>query len=252
MVRLTVLGKSNAWPDADGACSGYLLEEGEFQLLLDCGTGVLAKLRRHIQYELLGAIVISHLHADHLLDLVPYSYALTNSTRGPHPRLRVWGPPGAIDLLARLAQALGCGEEFDEAFEIGEYEPRGRLALGPFSVRFCEVPHFVQAFALDLTSVDGRRLTYGADCRANSALHEFAHETDLLILEATLGGQAPWPSDGHMSAAQAGALAREAGARELLVTHFSDELDAAEIERCARDGFGARVRIARDGLSLAV
>src|SRR3954471_7178156 len=80
-MRLTVLGKSPSWQDADGACSGYLVEEGDACLLLDCGNGVFSKLRRFRDYCNVDAVLISHLHADHFLDLVPYSYALTYAPR---------------------------------------------------------------------------------------------------------------------------------------------------------------------------
>ena len=80
-MRITVLGKSPSWEDAGGACSGYLVSDGETALLLDCGNGVFAKLRQQIDYVDVDAILISHLHADHILDLVPYAYALTYAPR---------------------------------------------------------------------------------------------------------------------------------------------------------------------------
>ena len=80
-MRLTVLGKSPAWQDVDGACSGYLLEAEGTALLLDCGNGVFAKMRRFVDYVDVDAVVLSHLHADHFLDLVPFSYALTYAPR---------------------------------------------------------------------------------------------------------------------------------------------------------------------------
>jgi len=80
-MRLTVLGKSPSWQDADGACSGYLIEEDGTTILLDCGNGVFSKLRRYCDYINVDAVLISHLHADHFLDLVPFSYALTYAPR---------------------------------------------------------------------------------------------------------------------------------------------------------------------------
>ena len=82
-MRLTVLGKSPSWQDADGACSGYLIEEGGTSVVLDCGNGVFSKLRRYRDYTRIDAVVVSHLHADHFLDLVPFSYALTYAPRQP-------------------------------------------------------------------------------------------------------------------------------------------------------------------------
>ncbi|WP_026911292.1 MBL fold metallo-hydrolase [Patulibacter minatonensis] len=88
---MRILGKSPAWQDVDGACSGYLVEEDGYTLLLDCGNGVFGKLRAHMDYVDLDACVISHCHADHTLDLVPYSYALSFAPRQqpvPVPRGR--------------------------------------------------------------------------------------------------------------------------------------------------------------------
>src|ERR671932_2330240 len=80
-MRLTVLGKSPSWQDAGGACSGYLIEEGDTAVVIDCGNGVFGKLRRFRDYTKVDAVVISHLHADHFLDLVPFAYALTYAPR---------------------------------------------------------------------------------------------------------------------------------------------------------------------------
>ena len=106
-MRLTVLGKSPSWQDADGACSGYLLEEDGTTVLLDCGNGVFSKLRRYRDYTKVDAVVISHLHADHFLDLVPFSYALTYAPRQQPTPVDRWpgtDTPGA----AEAVRAAGC------------------------------------------------------------------------------------------------------------------------------------------------
>ena len=103
-MRLTVLGKSPSWQDAGGACSGYLIEEEGTSVLVDCGNGVFAKLRERIDYIDLDAVVLSHLHADHFLDLVPYAYALTYA-----PRQRAHGPPLRDKALQEAASDIsGC------------------------------------------------------------------------------------------------------------------------------------------------
>ena len=80
-MQITVLGKSPSWQDADGACSGYLVQEGDSALLLDCGNGVFSKLRRFRDYIDIDAVLISHLHSDHFFDLVPFANALVYSPR---------------------------------------------------------------------------------------------------------------------------------------------------------------------------
>ncbi|MBO0769668.1 MAG: MBL fold metallo-hydrolase, partial [Solirubrobacterales bacterium] len=110
-MRLTVLGKSPSWQDADGACSGYLIEEDGYTLLLDCGNGVFSKLRHYCDYVDVDAVLISHLHADHLLDLVPFSYALSYAPR--QQPVAVGGWPGT-DTPARpqLYAPMGAGDMF--------------------------------------------------------------------------------------------------------------------------------------------
>ncbi len=107
-MQITVLGKSPSWEDAGGACSGYLVEQSGYRLLLDCGNGVFAKLRLCCDYADVDAVLITHLHADHFLDLVPYSYALLHgaAARGARPRLHL--PPGGARRLRRAGRAAGA------------------------------------------------------------------------------------------------------------------------------------------------
>src|SRR5919106_2164542 len=133
-LRITVLGKSPSWQDAGGACSGYLIETDETKVLLDCGNGVFGKLRERIDYTEIDAVVISHLHADHFIDLVPYSYALLLTPRqqpvpvAGHPgtddpaRPRLVAPPGAKTALRTVVGAWGDEQLVEQAFHLEEYD----------------------------------------------------------------------------------------------------------------------------------
>lgn len=257
-MRITVLGKSPSWQDAGGACSGYLVEEDGFVLLLDCGNGVFSKLRRVRDYLGVAAVVVSHLHADHMLDLVPFSYALTYTPRQQRvplagwpgtnrlARPRLWAPVGAA---AAFRQIVGCwGDEdlIERAFELHEYDAPDELELGPFRIRFCEVPHYMPAYAIDLAA-NGSRLTYSADCAPNDALVRFARETDMLLIEATLPKPERDGVRGHLTPAEAGEHGRRAAARRLVLTHFSDELNAEWARGQAGERFGGPVELAFEG-----
>jgi ribonuclease BN (tRNA processing enzyme) len=243
-----VLGKSPSWPDAGGACSGYLVQAGDFSLLLDCGTGVFAKLRGVLDYLTLDAALITHLHSDHFFDLVPFSYALLLSPRrqgNPAPVLHV--PPGGRSVLQGMVGAWSTGDLVERAFDLHEYDPRRPLSLGPLQVRFCEVPHFTTAYAVELSDGE-RRLTFSADCGPNPGLIEFARATDLLLIEATLPGpEAADAPRGHLTAREAGEHGRQAGAHRLVITHFSDEFDARQLEHEASAGFAGPVDLAHGG-----
>ncbi len=259
-MRITVLGKSPSWQDAGGACSGYLIEDGDTTVLLDCGNGVFSKLRLFRDYVAVDGVVISHLHADHFLDLVPYAYALTYAPRQQpvpvarwpgtdHPsRPRLIAPAGARDTFRRVVGAWGNEDLIENAFELTEYEPDATVELGSLSMRFHEVPHFTTTFAVDFGSRNGGgRLTYGADCSPGKELVEIAHDTDLLIVEATLPRPERTGERGHMTPSEAGEHGRLAGARRVVITHISDELDELWARDQATEAFGAPVDVAREG-----
>ena len=144
-MRITVLGKSPAWQDAGGACSGYLVEEGGTTLLLDCGGGVFAKLRELVDYTEVDAVVITHVHADHFIDLIPYSYALLLAPRqqpvpvAGHPgtddpaRPRLIVPPGARHTFRTVVGAWGDEELIEQAFTIEEYDASSTVEIGPLT-----------------------------------------------------------------------------------------------------------------------
>jgi ribonuclease BN (tRNA processing enzyme) len=259
-MRLTVLGKSPSWEDAGGACSGYLLEGGGVAVLLDCGNGVFSKLRRYRDYTTVDAVLISHLHADHFLDLVPYSYALTYAPRQqPVPvdrwagtsepaRPRLIAPPGAAQVFRRVTGAWGSEKLIENAFELEEYEASSSPEVGPFRFSFCKVPHFQETFAICVQSSDGGgRLVFGADSRPTEELVSFAKGADLLLIEATLPRPERDGERGHLTPREAGEHGRDSGVRRIVLTHISDELDHLWAKKEASAVFDGPVEVAREG-----
>ena len=246
-MQVTVLGKSPSWQDAGGACSGYLVEHDGFRLLLDCGNGVFAKLREVVDYLAIDAIVITHLHADHCFDLVPYGYALSTGPRSGQARPPLYGPPDSPQSWLTLSAGLGWAPMFELAFELCEYTEASTLELGPLRLRFCEVPHYVRTFAVEIVVPGGPRFVFGADCAANEPLVAFMHDADLVMLEATLLDPADQGTAGHLTARQAGEHGQAARVRRLVATHYSDECDADRVSAEAQAGFGGPVALAREG-----
>jgi ribonuclease BN (tRNA processing enzyme) len=264
-VRVTVLGKSPSWQDAGGACSGYLVEEDGTRLLLDCGNGVFGKLRERVDYVDIDAVVLSHLHADHFLDLVPFAYALTYAPRQQPVPVHVWpgtddparprllAPAGAGALFRRVVGAWGPEDLIEHAFALEEYAVDARPEVGPLRLRVGEVPHFTTTHAVEVTSVaGGGRFTFGADSAPAAALVEFARGTDLLFVEGTLPRPERSGQRGHLTPGEAGEHARAAGARRVVLTHISDELDPEWARGEAERTFGAGVEVAREGAAYEV
>ena len=261
-MNLTVLGKSPSWQDAGGACSGYLVSSRETKILLDCGNGVFGKLRQYSDYVDVDAVFISHLHADHFLDLVPFAFGLTFSPRqqaepvGDWPgtdspaRPLLFGPPGAREAFRQVCGIWGMHSLVEDAFEFREYDPSEQIELSGLEISFRKVPHFIDTFAIEVEDPDGSRLTFGADCRPNETLVSFAKDTNLLIAEATIATPEPSGEGGHMTPFEAGQHAEAAGAARLLITHISDDLDPGWAAAEAAKSFSGPLDIAREGMEI--
>lgn len=258
-MKVTVLGKSPAWQDADGACSGFLVEHGETSVLLECGNGVFGKLRHLRDYTTIDAVVITHMHSDHFFDLVPYSYALLYAPRQqPVPVARWSGtdnparpslhlPPGGEAVGSRVTGAFDTEDLLARAFELSEYDPNAELALNGLKLRFHAMPHYVDSYAIEFTEPGGKRFVYGSDCCPNEAIVEFARDADLLLLEATLPRPERTGIRGHLTPGEAGEHAARAGAKRLVLTHISDELDALWARDEAAAEFDGPVEVAAEG-----
>jgi ribonuclease BN (tRNA processing enzyme) len=264
-MKLTVLGKSPAWQDAGGACSAYLVTEGDTALVLDCGNGAFAKLREHHDYVDVDAVCISHMHADHFFDVCPFAYALLLAPRqqpvpvAGHPgtdrpaRPRLIAPPGARQILRTVVGVWGDEGLIEAAFELEEYDTESRLEVGPLRLRFATVPHYILTHAVEISSVEtGGRLVFSADCSPNDELVDFARDADVLLIEATLPRPERTGVRGHLTPAEAGEHARRAGAKRVVLTHISDELDPDWAREQGSDGFGAPVDLACDGATYEI
>lgn len=234
-MRLTILGNNGPYPAPDGVCSGYLLESdsGNTTILLECGTGVLARLQERVALEDLDAIVLSHLHYDHMSDMLPLHYALQF-----HPRkrpLNVFAPPNP----AQVRTLLGSGQI--------DLWPMRETTVGEMKLSFCPVRHPVETYAIAV-ECDGGRFVYTGDTNTDYALELFCDSADLLLADAGLSSADYSESAPHLSAALCGKLAREAGAKRLLLTHLNPKYSPNDLCLEARTEFDA-VEIALCGES---
>lgn len=252
-MELIVLGASASSPAAGDACAGYLVRQGDTEILLDCGSGVLGRLREFTTVERLAAIVISHFHPDHYLDLIPMRYGLRYGLAAGAPiRPLVLVPPGGIAFLERLGAALrNAPHFFNTSFTIAEIEPARMTTVGAFTLTFQRTTHDEPTWACAVHGT--HRLVYTADTQPSAALARFAAGADLLLCEATYpAAVTERPSANHLTALEAGRLARAAAARSLMLTHFWPGLDRAQYAAEAAAAFGAPVRLAHPGARVAL
>ncbi|WP_309649473.1 MBL fold metallo-hydrolase [Nocardioides sp.] len=238
-MRLTVVGCSGSYPGPDSAASCYLLEADHdgrtWRILLDLGNGALGQLHRHIDPLTVDAVLVSHLHADHFLDLCGYYVMRKYHPTGAQPRIPVWGPSGTSDRLA-LAYGLPLDPGMHEEFDFRVYD--GPLRIGPFAITPVPVDHPVDAFGLRVEA-DGRAIGYSGDTGPCAGLDTVAADADLLLAEASFRSQDTNPPHLHLTGTDCGEAATRAGARRLVLTHvppWFDPQTAVDEARAVFDG----------------
>ncbi|MDP2182796.1 MAG: MBL fold metallo-hydrolase [Actinomycetota bacterium] len=242
-MRLTVLGSSASYAGAGQATAGYLVEVGDVRVLLDCGHGALANLAMVTDPLGLEAVFVSHGHIDHFADIYALQALLRFAPEGPAAPCTLYVPCG---LFGRMGAVLTdhAREELVQAFDVHELAAKESVLLGGLSVTPYPVDHMDPTFAL-VVEADGTRLCYTSDTAPGEAVLEAARGCDLLLAECTL----PQKYSGmaaHMTAAQAAGLARDAGAKRLVLTHLWPTSGRDTLLREAAAIFDGPISVARE------
>jgi ribonuclease BN (tRNA processing enzyme) len=234
-MKLTVIGCSPAWPNAGGAQSGYLVE-GDGRVLMDCGPGVLARLRElDGGWPRVDAVVITHFHLDHWGDLVPWIFGASFGPGRDVPTPELWLPPGGYDRLRYFGGEMAFGDRIDGAFNVREYSDAEPFAAGGFVIRPVRLDHYSElTFGLRVSN-HASTLAYSGDTGPSPRLVELARGADVFLCEATL--KEPEPAErGHLSEAEAVEAFEESGAGRLIVIHRPTELALGPAIERAADG----------------
>ena len=251
-MRLTVLGSGAACPPAGGASSGYLVEDRGISVLLDCGHGIAAALLTERPDADIDHIIISHMHADHFIDVIALRFRFSRDMAGlPQPALQLHLPPGGREVMAKVLDAVCFPPDFlDNTFTVAEYGPDAPVDLGGgLRARFALGVHYVPGWSMRL---DGdSSLVYTGDTAPSDAVADLARGADLLLAEATLSEPECGEVRGHLTPAQAAELAREAQVGQLILTHFWFDGDRHEACVAAGTIFDGPVLSAFDGLRIS-
>jgi len=248
-VRLTVVGCSGSYAGPDSPASCYLLEADQdgrtWRVLMDLGSGALGALQRYVDPLTIDAVLLSHLHADHCLDLCGYYVMRKYHPDGPQPRLPVYGPSGAAGRMARaydLPEDPGMNVEFD----FRTWAPGEPVRVGPFTVQAIRVEHPVEAFGLRV-SAGGTLLAFTGDSGRCEQLEAVARRADLLLAEASFPEDDANPPGIHLTGGDCGRLARDAGVGRLLVTHVPPWYDGEDMLSAATAAWEGPAELARAG-----
>jgi len=238
-VKFTVIGCSPAWPNPGGAHSGYLCESGGRQLLVDCGPGVLSRLRERGGWPHVDAVAITHFHLDHWGDLVPWVWGSMYRAGGVaiDERPDLWVHAGGRTVLEEFGARFGFPDMFDRVFTVQEYNAEEQFEAAGFALDPVRLPHYALETYGFRISGNGAVVAYSGDSGPSERLVELARHSDLFVCEATLDrGEDDGLPRGHLSVDEALAAARSAGSPRLLLTHRPAELPTPEGVERAYDG----------------
>jgi ribonuclease BN (tRNA processing enzyme) len=245
-MRVTVVGCSGSFPGPAGPASCYLVEVDGYRVALDLGNGAVGALQRHIDLADLDAVLISHLHPDHCIDVLALYVARTYDPRRRFDRIPVYVPTGGG---AHLAGAYGKAEPggLTSSFDFVEWTP-GSHRVGPLSVSVARMAHPVETWGMRVEQ-GGRVLAYSADTGPCANLVELARDADLALFEAAFeeGRDDHGPKDLHLTAGDAGRAATAAGVKRLVVTHLPPWNDPEVARRDAGAAYHGPVELAAGG-----
>jgi ribonuclease BN (tRNA processing enzyme) len=216
-MELTIVGCSGSFPGPASPASCYLATADGFRLLIDLGNGALGALQQYVSPGDIDAVLISHLHADHCLDMCSYQVFRTYHPAGQLPPIPVYAPAGAADRLDRAAGG-DSGHPISDAFDFVTLST-GKIEIGPFAVTADHMNHPVETFGFRLEH-GGRAIAYSADTGATGRLISLAAGADVLLCEASFTDAPGLPANLHLTAREAGEHAARAGVGALVLTHL--------------------------------
>lgn len=242
-VKVHVVGSSGTFPAHGRPASGYLIEQGGTRVWCDAGWGTFMSLP--IDPDLIDAVTVSHQHPDHCADLMAAYHAWTYR---PEPRqpVAVYAPQVVWDRLT------GFLEREPACFDFTPVGTGDSVVIGDLSVSFVEMDHSVPTVGSRWDG-NGRTLFFTGDTGPAGTWRELARDVDVLLSEASY--QDATKDNGyphHLSAAEAGQIAREVAAGKLTLTHIPPYLDPSVSVAEAEREFGRPVRLAVPGTSFEV
>lgn len=238
-MKLTIIGCWGAYPGPGGASSAYLIEEAGESVLLDCGSGVLSKLYNYTDLNKLNSVVLSHYHSDHIADIgcLQYSSKVQLSLGERFKPISIYGHTHS-DFFNKLSyENASVGIEIEEGKSCN---------IGPFTFEFKQTSHPVHALAMRIET-ESASFAFSSDTGWKDDLIDFFSGVDLLLCESSLYNQFKGRVEGHLTAGEAGLLARKAGAGQLILTHLPHFGDHQELIKEAGEEFSREIMLAESG-----
>lgn len=243
-MKLTIIGHWGGYPARNGASSSYLLEKDGYRLVLDFGSGALAKIQQYIKVTEIDAILLSHYHADHIADIGVLQHALIveNYLAGTEKTVEIYGPGENEYEFNQLE------DDFTKGIK---YNPEEVLKLGPFFLRFLKTRHSVPCYGVRIT--DGQStIVYTADSAYQEEWIKFSKNADLLLADTNFYAEQDGSEAGHMTSEEVGRIASHAKVKQVILTHLPHYGNHEQLLMEASKIYSGKILLAEEGLSWSV
>ncbi|HZK72185.1 MAG TPA: MBL fold metallo-hydrolase [Clostridia bacterium] len=215
-MKITILGNNGAYTGAEGACSGYLVTEKEINIVFDMGPGTLANLQKFISIDKIDALVLSHLHYDHIGDLFILNYAVEiYKSRGLFDgKMKIYCPAVPVVDFERI-------KGMDGVFEVIPYNDKTIVSIGDLNIKFSEMTHSITSYACAVKCPTGL-FVYTGDTSYNEKIADFSMGADILLIDAGLISEDKNKNKNanHLTAEECGLIGDDVKPGLLLLTHI--------------------------------
>ncbi|SFA81815.1 Ribonuclease BN, tRNA processing enzyme [Lentibacillus halodurans] len=239
-MKLTIIGCWGGYPAPGGATSAYMLEQDDFTLLIDAGSGSLSKLQSMKHVMNLDAVILSHYHNDHIADIGVLQYAwLVQSYMSDRKEV--------LPIYGHQEDQYGFKSLTHKHTEGVAYDPAATLEVGPFSITFLKTVHPVPCYGMRITNGEDV-IVYTADTAFKEAWYDFAKDADLLVTDCNFYADQDGSAAGHMTSKEGAMIADKANVDELILSHLPQYRDNNDLVKEAKAFYSGSIQLAKEGL----
>lgn len=239
-MKLTIIGFWGGYPAPGGATSAYLLEQDNFSLLIDAGSGSLSKLQQKKHVMDLDAVILSHYHNDHIADVgvLQYAWLVQSYVNNGQEVLPIYGHQEDQDGFKSLTHKNTEGIAYD---------PDATLEVGPFFITFLKTDHPVPCYGMRITDGEAS-IVYTADTAFKEEWYDFAKDANLLITDCNFYEDQDGSSAGHMTSKEGAMIADRANVGELILSHLPQYGDNGDLLKEAKQYYSGNIQLAKENL----